>query len=313
MDELEMIPFKTINLIEVLGDDEFKSLGGTDDYEKLCRQLFGLDKTENHDKNRGDFKRSGIYWDHKNCKVVPKNMNSSTDYFIKVKYSNVVAKIWVQYALRELDEIIKHQPNDYRLVLMRYKTEITFDDMCYVNYVLERLKSIVKETNSYCLNNGMDYMDFCNDLSYYNISKYSNLILIHDRAPFDYTNIHKYKTETIGDVEHVTTPKKGVQYLLTPIDIKRAYTHVDYIGFGGFKVVVSKYERKKEFKKLECLNELYDEIDLVIELIHHQNEIISENSSYNMLYKMTKDNGYLYNIKDRWDFSEFKKQETLTS
>lgn len=308
-EKLKLIPFKTINLYDVLGEVEFKKLKTTTDFEELCYNLFDLSKPDNNNKNRGDFVRGGVYWDHKNCKVVPKSTDNC-NYFIKVKYSNVFAKVWVQLAMKELDEIMKHIPIDYRITIIRYKTEIHLDDLRYIDYQIERLRGKVEDTNSYCLKYNIDFTDFCNQLCIHNVTKYSNLILIHNCPSYDTENVHKVKEWKEDDVEWYTSPNDTVLYLLTPIDVNRAIINLDYIGFGGFKIVVSKYESKKEYEKLDFLKPLYDEIDLVTDLIKYQNDLIGTNSNYDMLYKMTKDKSFKYK-RDKWDFSEFKKEEVL--
>ena len=308
---MKLEPFKTINLYNVLGETEFNKLKTTTDFERLCRNLFDLSKPNNNDKNRGDFISGNVFWDHKNCKVVPKSVDNR-NYFIKVKYSNVFAKIWVQLAMKELDEIIKHISIDYRIKLIRYKTEIHLDDLRHIDYQIERLRGKVEDTNSYCLKYNIDFTDFCNQLCVHNVKKYANLILIHNCPSYDMENVHKFKEWEEDGKQWYTSPNDTVQYLLTPIDINRAIINLDYIGFGGFKIVVSKYESKREYKKLDVLKPLYDEIDLVTDLIKYQNDLDGTNSNYKMLFKMTKDYSFKYE-EDRWDFRDFNKNvEELT-
>jgi hypothetical protein len=283
MEKLELEPFKTIDLYDVLGKYEFNKLNTTGDFEDMCFNLFYLSKTQNHDKNRGDFVNGNVYWDHKNCKVVPTKVDKY-NYLIKVKYSNVFAKVWIQLAMKELDEIIKHVPNDYRLKLLRYKTEIHIDDLRHIDYTIEKLRGKVEDTNSYCLKYDIDFTDFSNQLCIHNVKKYANLILIHNKAMYFTENGKSYYTIT----------QEQTQHLLTPIDINRASIDLDYIGFGGFKIVVSKYESKKEYLKLDFLKPLYDEIDLVTDLIKYQNELIEDNSM-----------SCRYSKRSKWDFGKF--------
>ena len=139
MEKLPIEYFKTINLYDVYGEKVFEKKT-TSEWEKICKETFkGLEKTENHQKNMGDFVKvkkkyyqkikkyvvlDTTFLDHKNGKVLTENVGGRS-YFIKVKYSNVNSKMWIQMAMRELDEIMKHVDLGNKIKILRYKTEFT--------------------------------------------------------------------------------------------------------------------------------------------------------------------------------------------
>jgi hypothetical protein len=323
MEKLNLIPFKTIDLFKHIGPS-FNELKSSSEFEKLCGKLFSLDKTESYESNRGDLVRKKYnsdgdeigreYWDHKNCKVISENQGGR-DYFLKVKYSNVYSKLWVQMAMRELDEIMKHIKNNHKISLLRYKTEFNLDQLHYIDMQIGYFKQSNKidgienfETNSYCLKYGIDFYDFCDHLCRYNIRKYGNLLLIHDCPKYDYETKHILREwEENGESWYSTLPK-GTQYLLTPIEIEKSLTYLDYIGFGGFKVVVNKFPAKKEIIPPDEMKPLFNELDYIIEIIEYQNEIDKHNNACNTLAKyIPKFRHCKYDVKDKWNFYNFEQ------
>ncbi len=306
MEQLTLIPFKTINLYNHLGY-KFSDLKNNTDYEDMCRNLFGLERPQTCDSNRGDMMKiiyndSGEidykeYWDHKNCKVISENQGGR-DYFIRVKYSNVYSKLWIQIAMRELDEIMKHIGNDYRIKILRYKTELKKDDFSYIDNQIDyyrrfpdRYETPIDNTESYCLKYNIDFYDFCDHLCRYNIRRYGNLLLIHDAPDYDHDNYRFNEKRPI---------------LLTPIYTNESLTYLDYIGFGGFKIVVNKFKQKKDIVCLPEMKPLIDELDIVTKLIDYQNNINGHNSSCNFLRKYDKRN--YYPKKDKWSFNKFEER-----
>lgn len=323
---MELKPFKTIDLYKHLGEGDFDKLKTTSDYESLCRKLFGLNSTESYESNRGDFVKtkhysdgtikSKEYWDHKNCKVISEKQGGQ-DYFLKVKYSNVYSKLWVQMAIRELDEIMKLIPKNYKILLLRFKTEFRKQDLDdidrYIGYYKHALRldnKPIPETNSYCLKYDIDFYDFCDHLCRYNVRKYGNLILIHDCPEYDHeskTKIREWEDE--DGVNWYTTLSKGKQYLLTPIDINKSLTYLDYIGFGGFKVVVNKFPAKLDIKPPKEMKPLLDELDLLTNIIEYQNDIDNHNQSCNLHSRLIKEHRhYKYYTKDKWNFYDFEEK-----
>lgn len=322
MEKLDLVPFKTIDLYKHVGVD-FLNLKKASDFESLCGELFSLNKTESYESNRGDLvyrHYDGIkhkevrkeYWDHKNCKVISKNQGGN-DYFLKVKYSNVYSKLWIQMAMRELDEIIKHLPKDHKITLLRYKTEFKISDLRYIDkkigYYRHSNKVNNLDTDSYCLKYNISFYDFCDHLCRHNIRKYGNLLLIHDRPDYDYECVHKLREWEEDGQRWFTTLPKGTQYLLTPIDINRSLTYLDYIGFGGFKVVVNKFPCKEDIVPPVEMKCLLDELDYVVKIIEYQNDIDKHNSECNLLANnLPSLRHYKNDVKDKWSFIDFEKE-----
>jgi hypothetical protein len=327
MEKLPIEYFKTINLYDVYGEKVFEKKT-TSEWEEICKETFkGLEKTENHQKNMGDFVKvkkkyyqkikkyvvlDTTFLDHKNGKVLTENVGGRS-YFIKVKYSNVNSKMWIQMAMRELDEIMKHVDLGHKIKILRYKTEFTREDFREIDndihYQIRRWKreGIKPETNSFCLNNGFDFYIFCNRLCEYNVRKFSDLIIIHDKPLYDKDNVAKDRVGYRYDINHF---HKGKPYLLTPIKMKDALIYLDYIGFGGFKIVVNKFPFKK-IKKIHNteLKPLYNELDLLMNLIDFQNKIIERNEACNSISKHTGNEYYKSFTKDKWDFRDFKESK----
>jgi hypothetical protein len=320
MEKIKLEYFKTINLYDVYGMDIFETKTTTQ-WENLCMELIsGLKKTENYEKNRGDFQKKRIshygkhrvlisetFFDHKNCKVVSENVGGR-DYFIKVKYSNVLSKMWIQMAMRELDEIMKHTKLSHKILIQRYKTEFTIEDLKDIdNELVYQIKEwnrngVKFETNSYCLKYKIGFYDFCNQICKYNIRKYSDLLLIHDRPHYDKVNISKDRKGYVYDHDYFS---KNKQYLLTPIKIDESLTYLDYIGFGGFKVVVCKFKSKRRVFYNKNLKPLFDEIDTLVNIIKHQNSILAHNQFVNFMNKEI--GNYNYTTKDKWNLDGFDK------
>ena len=301
MNRIKLEYFKTINLYDIYGGNIFGKKT-TKQWEKICEELFNLERPNNHDKSRGDFyyeigEDNKVFLDHKTCKVLTENIGGE-DYFIKVKYSNVISKLWIQMAMKELDCIMKHIPFNNKTIILRYKTELTTQDIKEIDRDMSKFqqnnKGKVLETDSYCLKHKINFYTFCNELCRYNVRKYANLLVVHDCPDYDRDN--RINSHNL----------KGEQYLLTPIDIGMAQIYLDYIGFGGFKIAICKFPLKKIPVPMDEMSLLFDELDLLFDLIEYQNKIIGDNEECNRLSKLRGCSWVKLNVKDKWDFEKFK-------
>jgi len=304
MNKIKLEYFKTVNLYDIYGGNIFGTKT-TKQWEKICEELFHLERPNNHDKNRGDFyyeigEDNKVFLDHKTCKVFTENV-AGDEYFIKVKYSNVISKLWVQMAMRELDSILKYIPFNNKTFILRHKTEFTIQDIKDIDTdiwnFLQSIKDKVIETDSYCLKHKIKFHTFCNELCRYNVRNYANLLIIHDCPDYDRDNWINYYHN------------RGEQYLLTPIDIGMAQVYLDYIGFGGFKVAICKFPLEKKPVPKDEMSLLFDELDLLFDLIKYQNKIIGNNEACNSLSKLSGNGYYKLYVKDKWDFEKFKPSD----
>lgn len=231
--------FKTYDLHETYGEEyvKYKSFDASE-AEDICMDMFySMVKTDGSTANRGDFVCNGKYFDQKTAQVCHKLPTGKPGKYFKVKYSNVNAKMFVQIVFKELDLIIEdikdsgrwNKNRHARLTYIRYKTEMTFDDMWFID------EEIIKgeKVKSFCGRNNHTFLWFINDLCSHNVRRFSHLIIFH--SPMYESQNHVL--EQI-DEERYTTYKKHGNYLVTPINMNLTNIYVDYIGFGGFKIYV---------------------------------------------------------------------------
>jgi hypothetical protein len=259
--------FKSYDLHNIYGEEYINNSKTFDatTAEAMCVDIFShMRKLTGYRSNRGDFVCSGKYFDQKTAQVVHKLPTGSGGTYFKVKYSNVNAKMFIQIVFKELDLIIqdlkelgKWKIDEHaRLINIRYKTEMTFEDMWYID------EEIIKGDNvkSFCGRNKIPFLWFINDLCTYNVRKFSHLIIFHPPANSE----QDYKFEKNGS--SYTTYKNHINYMITPININQVNIFVDYIGFGGFKIYVpfKKTEEKDIMKYPEVMNEHIKELDEAI-------------------------------------------------
>jgi hypothetical protein len=245
--------------------------------EEISMSMFKhLHPTEGVHKNRGDFLLYDpvMYFDQKTCEV-EKYLDGMNGIFYHVKYSNVLSKIFVQLILREIDNIIYdikeygywNEDKHSRLMYMRYKTEITFEDMCFINEVVLTSERNLK---SFCGKNKMSFIHFANYLCTHNVRKFANLLIFHE--PVNYEQMIKWNIEKIGDTQiNYTTYNKHKKYIVTPINVLTSNFFIDYIGFGGFKCYVQESE-KLYGNPPDTIQHLLDEIDYCFSLMIGCNE-----------------------------------------
>jgi hypothetical protein len=238
--------FKSYDLHEIYGQDfvEYKTFDSTI-AEEICVDMFEwMEKTKGNISNRGDFVCNGKYFDQKTAQVCYKLPTGQRGSYFKVKYSNVNAKMFIQIVFKELDLIIEDIKNigrwcsdtHSRLIYIRYKTEMTYEDMWFIDEEIRRGDDV----KSFCGRYNMRFLWFVNYLCTYNVKKFSHLIIFHPPI----TQEQEFRFETNGD--RYTTYKKHGNYIVTPININQTNVFVDYIGFGGFKVYIPFKEVKKE-------------------------------------------------------------------
>lgn len=263
--------FKTVDLHEVYGK-EFVAHKTFDSStaEEICLDYFyRMVKTDNKSSNRGDFTCQGLYFDQKTATVV-KKVDGIEGPFFKVKYSNVLSKIFVQIVFKELDLIIEDIKNSgkwlagihSRLLYIRYKTEMTFDDMLFVCGE----KIVGDNVKSFCGRNDINFLHFVDYLCSHNVKRFSHLIIFH--KPINKSQEYKWDVEKTEDGIEYRTYHTQTNYLMTPINIEKVRTYVDYIGFGGFKVIIETKETKNkifEYKEMDGhIKELDEAIDIAI-------------------------------------------------
>jgi hypothetical protein len=259
--------FKPIDLHSVYGEEFVKNKTfDSKTAEKMCTEMFYLYRTKGNEINRGDFTDNINFYDHKNAVVHHSLPSGQRGDFLKVKYSNVLSKMFIQIVFKELDLIIddiktygKWDDNIHsRLIFIRYKTEMTYDDIWFIN------DEIIKgdHVKSFCGRNNMKFLWFVNYLCSHNVKRFANLILFH--KPINNTQDYKIKQSE----KFYTTYKKHGNYIVTPIDIKKINVFVDYIGYGGFKVYLSYLELNENqiTKHPESMNEHIKELDEAIQL-----------------------------------------------
>jgi hypothetical protein len=273
----EIKHFESIDLHNVYGD-EFVDCRTFDSNlaERICVDLFDcLSKTSHPHSFRGDFVYGykDVYYDQKTVKVVKKLKDGQVGPFFYIKYSNVGAKLFVQIAFKELDLIIGDMgkldlKRDARLIAIRYKGEMTFDDMRYIDDIIRSLtynSSGVKQ--SFCVRNKMSFIHFVNYLATHNVKRHSNLILFHE--PVTWEQQKKWDVDIQGDVTNYRTYYKQTNYIVTTIDINKVNVYVDYIGYGGFKVNINTKPLDEDYinhpvdEIMGHLNELDDAIDVI--------------------------------------------------
>lgn len=283
----EIKHFESIDLHDVYGD-EFVAHRTFDSNlaERICLDMFcGLTKTEHPHSFRGDFVQDykGTYYDQKTVKVVKKLKDGQKGSFFYVKYSNVGAKLFVQIVFKELDLIIRDKGKldlnaDARLIAIRYKGEMTFDDMVYINGIVRFLTyNSSGDKQSFCVRNKMSFIHFVNYLATHNVKRHSNLILFHE--PITWEQKKKWDVEVQGDITNYRTYHKQTNYIVTPIDIHKVNVYVDYIGYGGFKVNIN-----TEPLSEECINHPVDEIMGHLSELDDAIDVISGISNYKDLY-----------------------------
>lgn len=245
--------FKSYDLHETYGENfvKFKTFDSKI-AEEICVDMFQwMTKTEGNISNRGDFVCNGKYFDQKTAQVYHKLPTGQPGSYFKIKYSNVNAKMFIQIVFKELDLIIEDIRNKgrwdsdvhSRLIYIRYKTEMTFEDMWFIDEEIVRGDNV----KSFCGRHDMTFLWFVNYLCAYNVKKFSHLIIFHPPITQEQEYIIEKKEHTY------TTYKKHGNYIVTPININQTNVFVDYIGFGGFKVYIP-------FKKVEKQNIVtYDE------------------------------------------------------
>lgn len=259
--------FKTYDLHEIYGEDYVKyKTFDTKTAEDICQDMFlSMRKTEGNITNRGDFVCNGKYFDQKTVQVSNKLSTGERGKYFKVKYSNVLAKMFVQIVFKELDLIIEdiknagkwRKDNHSRLIYIRYKTEMNFDDMWYIDEQIIRNKDV----KSYCGRNDMRFLWYINDLCTYNVKKFSHLILFHPPLYESQNHI----LERVDDETYMTYGKHG-NYLVTAINMNLTNIYVDYIGFGGFKVYIpyNKVKKSSVNKHKKDMDEPIKELDEAI-------------------------------------------------
>ena len=109
-------------------------------------------------------------------------------------------------------------------------------------------------------------------------------------------------------LERYSRHPKGRQYLLTPVDIKKSLTYLDYIGYGGFKIVVNKFQASKDIEPPIEMKPILDELDLVTKIIEYQNKIERHNNACNNLSKCSGLKHYKDLVVDKWNFYDFKNE-----
>ena len=174
--------------------------------------------------------------------------------------------MFVQIVFKELDLIIQDIKDrglwnvdvHARLTYIRYKTEMTYEDMWFID------EEIIKgdDVKSFCGKNKMTFLWFVNALCTYNVKKFSHLILFHPPI----TQEQEYVFGTNGN--RYTTYKKHGNYIVTPINVNQTNIFVDYIGFGGFKVYIpfGKVEKKMIVTHPEEMNNHIEELEEAIKI-----------------------------------------------
>lgn len=260
--------FKSYDLHEIYGEEfvKYKTFD-TNTAEEICKDMFmWLTKTSGNITNRGDFVCNGKYLDQKTVQVCHKLPTGEGGKFFKVKYSNVNSKMFVQIVFKELDLIIQdikdrglwNIDKHARLTYIRYKTEMTYEDMWFID------EEIIEgdDVKSFCGRNKYKFLWFVNDLCTYNVKKFSHLILFHPPMIQE----QEYVIKENGD--SYTTYKKHGNYIVTPININQTNIFVDYIGFGGFKVYIPfhKVEKENIVVHPEEMNGHIEELDEAIKI-----------------------------------------------
>lgn len=269
--------FKSYDLHEIYGEEFVKhKTFPADICENMCTDIFnGIHKTIGHNLGRGDFEYNGTFYDQKTAQVVHKLPTGQIGDYFKVKYTNVNSKMFIQIVLRELDYIIEDVKErgrwksdiHSRLTYIRYKTEINFEDMWFIN------EEIIKgdDVKSFCGRNNIPFLWFVNDLCSHNVKKFSNLIIFH--PPVNDEQHHRLSVSETG----YTTYKNHGNYMVTPIDINKVNVFIDYIGFGGFKVYVN-VEAESEQRMdvpLDVMKENIEELDGVLKITRSLNNFKS--------------------------------------
>ena len=271
--------FKTYDLHEIYGEEyvKYKTFDAST-AEYLCEDMFlYMRKTEGSITNRGDFVCSGKYFDQKTAQVSHKLPTGKLGKYFKVKYSNVLSKMFVQIVFKELDLIIQDindsgkwcNDKHSRLTYIRYKTEMTFDDMWFID------EEIIENENSksFCGRNKIRFLWYVNDLCTHNVKRFSHLIIFHPPL-FESQN---HVLEQIDETRYTTYKKHG-NYLVTAVNMNFTNIYVDYIGFGGFKIYIpyAKVAKKDiitpQKNMEEPLKELEDAINVALSVNNYKSE-----------------------------------------
>ena len=291
--------FKAINLHDVYGDEFVKNKTFDSTLaERICCDLFSRDicETTGSHRFRGDFvdEYKRVYYDQKTAKVAKKLKDGTEGPYFNVKYSNVGSKMFVQMVFKELDLIISDWKkckdgdfdlqHDARLIAIRYKGEMTFDDMIYIqNRIIDSIQHTIKynrkiiDPQSFCVKNKITFLDFVNDLASHNVKKHCNLLIFHE--PINFEQMKKWDVVKVGNVTEYRTYHKQTNYIITPIDVNKVNVYVDYIGYGGFKVNINTTEVSEEY-----LNKPLDEIKEHLQELDDAIDVVSAISKYKDIY-----------------------------
>jgi hypothetical protein len=306
--------FKSYDLHETYGEEFVKyKIFDTETAENICVDMFQwMTKTEGTIKNRGDFVCNGKYFDQKTAQVCDKLPTGCRGEFFKIKYSNVNAKMFIQIVFKELDLIIEDIKDNNkwnsdihsRLIYIRYKTEMTFDDMWFID------EEIIKGDNvkSFCGRKDMTFLHFINFLCTHNVKKFSHLILFH--PPINSKQQYRIEEYEGG----YTTYKKHGNYMVTPININQTNIYVDYIGFGGFKVYIpfEKVNKEEIVTTDEDMSEHIKELDESIKISLSVNNFKSlwRRTPWKPTWEDMNTNNWVERYKDEyvheelWDYQE---------
>lgn len=276
--------FKPINLHDLYGSEFiFNNRLDNEMAEKMCLNMFyGLSRTNSFHSNRGDFVYESEFYDQKTVKFCSKLPTGKSGSYFKIKYSNVNSKMFVQIVFRELDKIIhdiktmgKWDNNRHmRLSFIRYRTEMSFDDMWYVDDMIIRGEN----ATSFCGRNKVRFLHYVDVLCGHNVRRFANIIAFHE--PTCYDEKHRWLKD---DGINYYCYRKEFNYVVTVIDIKKVTTYVDYIGFGGFKIYTTTRPVTTNLnvnKLVTLMKDELDELDNMINLITHLNHYKQSYEAY---------------------------------